>query len=198
MEFSYKEIFGIAAIIFAIINYLPYLIGSLRGKITPHVFTWSLWFLLTSTAFYAQLTNGGGIGSWATGTTALIIFLITLVSLRSGFDYVRPSDWLALAGAIFAIVLWAVTSDPFWSVILICIIHSLCFVPTFRKGYFKPNKESSTAFVLTVIKYGCAVIALAEYSIVTVLFPVTIMTTSSLFVTMLYIRRAKYSKNVAS
>jgi hypothetical protein len=86
MEHLTKEIFGAAAVVLAIVNYLPYLIGSLTGKSTPHVFTWSLWFLLTSVAFFAQFTSGGGIGSWATGITAFIILLIAISSLRSGFD----------------------------------------------------------------------------------------------------------------
>lgn len=189
MEFGLKEIFGIAAVLLAIANYLPYLVGSLTKKITPHIFTWSLWFILTSVAFYAQITSGGGIGALATGTTAFIILLITIVSLRSGFRYVRPFDWFALGGAIASILLWIVTNDPFWSVILISIIHSLCFLPTFRKGYKKPRGESPTAFVLTVLKYGCAIIALGQYSVETVLFPATIMTTSSLFVAMIYYRR---------
>ena len=60
MEYGLKELFGLAAVLFAVANYLPYLIGSLRNTITPHVFTWTLWFLLTSIAFYAQITNGAG------------------------------------------------------------------------------------------------------------------------------------------
>lgn len=189
MDYGLKEIFGIVAILLAIANYLPYLIGSITGKITPHIFTWSLWFILTSVAFYAQITSGGGIGAFATGTTAFIIFLITIVSLRSGFGYVRPFDWFALGGALGSILLWIITNDPFWSVILISIIHSLCFLPTFRKGYKKPRGESPTAFILTILKYSCAIIALAEYSVETVLFPATVMTTSSLFVAMIYYRR---------
>lgn len=189
MEYDIKIIFGVAAVVLAVANYLPYLIGSLTGKITPHIFTWSLWFILTSVAFYAQLTSGGGMGAWATGTTAFIILLITIVSLRSGFGYVRPFDWFALGGAITSIVLWIITSNPLWSVVLVSIIHSLCFLPTFRKGYRKPNDESAAAFVLTVLKYGAAIIALETYSVVTVLFPATIMATSFLFVSMLLYRR---------
>lgn len=189
MEYGIKELFGGAAVILAIVNYMPYVIGSLTGKITPHVFTWSLWFLLTSIAFYAQFTSGAGMGAWATGTTALIIFIITIIALRNGFSYVRLFDWFSLLGALSAIVLWVATKDPFWSVILVSAIHSLCFLPTFRKGYQNPFKESVVAFLLTISKYACAIIALSEYSITTVLFPATVMTTSTLFVSMIMYRR---------
>ncbi len=189
MEYGVKELFGVLAIMLAVINYLPYLIGSIRGTVTPHLFTWSLWFLLTSVAFVAQLTTGGGIGSWATGTTALIILFITISALRYGVSYIRPFDFIALAGAVFSIILWIVTSDPVWSVILVSIIHSICFLPTFRKGWTRPNRESATAFILTIAKYSAAIIAMAEYSITTILFPATIMTTSFLFITMLTYRR---------
>jgi len=191
MEHLTKEIFGAAAVVLAIVNYLPYLIGSLTGKSTPHVFTWSLWFLLTSVAFFAQFTSGGGIGSWATGITAFIILLIAISSLRSGFDYIRPFDWFTLVGALGAILVWIITNDPLWSVILVSIIHSLCFLPTFRKGYARPTRESSSAFILTILKYTCSIIALAEYSVATVLFPATVTTTSLLFVLMLYYRKHK-------
>lgn len=190
MDFDIKLVFGSAAVVLAVANYLPYLVGSLRGSITPHIFTWALWLILTSVAFYAQLTSGGGIGAWATGVTAFIILLITIVSLRSGFGYVRSFDWLALGGAGMSIILWVVTNDPFWSVILISVIHSLCFLPTFRKGYASPHEESAIAFILTILKYGCAIVALGEYAVETVLFPATVMTTSFLFVSMLYYRRS--------
>jgi len=189
LEIGIKELFGLLAVVLAVINYLPYLIGSITGSKKPHLFTWALWFILTSVAFFAQIESGGGIGAWATGTTAFIILLITLVSLRFGFEYVRPFDWFALGGAFFSILLWILTSDPFWSVILISTIHSICFLPTFRKGYSKPQDESATAFMLTIFKYGCAIIALSAYSVETVLFPATVMTTSLLFISMLYYRR---------
>lgn len=191
IELGVKEWFGIASVLFAILNYLPYLIGSLTGKLTPHIFTWSLWFVLTSTAFYAQLISDGGMGAWATGTTAVILFLITLSAARRGFGYVRPFDWVALGSAVFSIVLWVVTNDPFWSVILISVIHSICFLPTFRKGFAMPHQESITAFILTIMKYGSAIIALGSYSVETVLFPATIMTTSFLFITMIEVRRLR-------
>jgi len=190
MEYGVKELFGIAAVVLALINYLPYLFGSLTKKIKPHIFTWSLWFILTSVAFYAQFTSGGGIGAWATGTTAFILLLITLVSLRNGFGYVRPFDWFALGGAVASILLWIITKDPFWSIIIVSIIHSLCFLPTFRKGYTNPQNESATAFIITIFKYGCAIIALNSYSVETVLFPATVMTTSFLFVSMLHWRKS--------
>jgi hypothetical protein len=188
-EVSIKEALGVLAIILAVLNYLPYLFGSLTGRKQPHIFTWSLWLILTSVAFLAQLQSGGGIGAWATGTTAVIIFLITLSALRSGVKDIRLFDWLSLAGALASIPLWLITSDPFWSVILVSIIHSICFLPTFRKGYTNPKSQSSTAFLLTIGKYGCAIAALGSYSVETVLFPATIMTTSSLFVALLYLRR---------
>jgi hypothetical protein len=191
LELSFKEWFGVIAVVLAVLNYLPYLIGSLRGTITPHIFTWALWFILTSVAFFAQLTSGGGIGAWATGTTALILFLIALVSLRSGFGYIRTFDWLALTGAFGSIILWVITSDPFWSVILISVIHSVCFLPTFRKGYITPHRESITAFILTILKYAAAIIAMESYSVETILFPATIMTTSFLFITMVEFRRLR-------
>ena len=186
---DYKVWFGVAAALLAVLNYLPYLIGSIKKTKQPHIFTWSLWFILTSVAFAAQILSGGGSGAWATGITAAIIFLITISALRSGFGYVRLFDWLALAGALIAILIWAITNDPFWSVILVSGIHSLCFLPTFRKGYHDPYHESVLAFVLTILKYGCAIVALNVYMVETVLFPATIMTTSTLFITMILLRR---------
>lgn len=190
LELGVKEWFGIVAVILAIVNYLPYLIGSLTGNIKPHVFTWTVWCVLTSIAFLAQLENGGGIGAWATGTTAIILFLICCAALKNGLTYVRVFDWIALAGAGVAVMLWLVTDNAFWSVILVSLIHSLCFLPTFRSGFQNPAGQSVLAFILTILKYGSAIIAMQAYSVETILFPATIMTTSGIFISMMFIRRS--------
>lgn len=184
-----KLILGILAIAIGIYSYIPYFRDIVSGKTKPHAFTWFVWFLLTSIAFFAQLSDGGGAGSWVTGFTALVSLLVTVIALRVGRQNIVKIDWLFLAGSLFSLVLWFFSKDPTWSMVLITIIDALAFLPTFRKSYTKPDEETLLTYALSAVKFAIGIAALNAFSLTTVLYPVSLVVTNGLFVMMVVIRR---------
>ncbi len=191
-----KEILAVIGVVITFIAYIPYFRDIFAGKTKPHAFTWLIWSILTGIAFFAQLYDGGGIGSVILGITAVISFIIFLIALRVGKKNIVRVNWIFLFGALLALAIWFVTEDPFWSVILITVIDAVAFAPTFRKAYRDPYTETLSTFLLSGIKFIFAIAALEAFTTVTVLYPLSLVFANGLFVVLLVVRRRKIPETV--
>jgi hypothetical protein len=184
-----KIILSVLAACIAIYSYIPYVRNILRGKTKPHIFSWFIWSLLTGIGFFAQLSDHGGPGAWVSGLTAAICFgIFVLAALRRGEKEIAMIDWMCLIGALAALGLWAATDTPLFSVILITIIDALGFMPTFRKTYHKPDSETALTYGLSALKFVFAIAALDNISLITTLYPASLVVMNGLFVIMISIR----------
>lgn len=148
-----------------------------------------MWGVLTAIAFVAQLHDHGGPGSYVTGGTALISFVIVGLAIWNGEKNITLSDKLNLAGAFSALLLWFFTDSPVLAILLISLIDFLGFLPTIRKSYAKPYEETLIHYVLAGLKFVLAIIALDHYTIVTWFYPASLVAANLLFVGMLVVRR---------
>lgn len=189
---DYKILLGYLSILIAVVAYAPYFRGILANKIKPHAFSWLIWSLLVGITFAAQVVKQGGAGSWATGFTSFVCFVIFLLALTKGDRHFVRFDWVSLSAAFLALALWWLTSDPTLSVILITLTDAFGFFPTLRKGYYQPHEDSSTLWALSGLKFALAIIALESYSLVTLLYPgYLFLTNSSYALFLLWRRRCK-------
>jgi len=195
---EYKTILGIIAVIIALAGYVPYFRDIFRGKTKPHAFSWLVWASLTGIAFFGQIFDKGGAGAWVTGFTAVVSFAIFFLALKKGEKNITSSDKWSLFGAGVALVLWYLTSSPMGSVILITLIDALGFYPTFRKSYHKPHEETMLTFFLSGLKFVIAIIALQNYSVVTYLYPASLVLMNFIFVGLLIVRRRQHKKEAIS
>jgi chromate transport protein ChrA len=191
---DYKSILAIVAVGIAFVSYIPYFRDIFTGKTKPHAFSWLVWGILNAIAFAGQIYDKGGAGAWAVGFTAFVMFIIFSLALYMGEKNIKSFDWLCLVGAGVALILWFATSGPLLSVILITVIDALGFFPTVRKSFSKPYEETLTTYILSTIKYLLVVVALHSYTVVTVLFPASLVLMNGLFVVMLVIRRKQTSR----
>ena len=184
-----KEFFALIGVVITFVSYIPYFRDIFTGKTKPHAFTWLIWGTLTGVAFAAQLADEGGVGSIVLGLTAFISLAIFTASLKVGRKNIKRVDWYFLAAAIFSLLLWAITEDPLLSVIIITIIDAVAFAPTFRKAWVDPSTETEITFVLSAVKFIFAIAALQSYSLVTVLYPASLVLANGTFVLMLVYKR---------
>jgi hypothetical protein len=185
----YKEIFGALAVIVGILGFYPYIRDVYKGKTKPHLFSWILWGILETTAFFATLSKGAGPGAWVLGFSALVVWFIAFKALTSGEKNIVLIDWIGFVGAILGITMWIVTKDPFASAIIITITDALAYVPTYRKGYQRPNEETLAEYVASFLKQGLGLVALNSYNLVTVLYPASLVVTNLTFTIMVWMRR---------
>lgn len=190
---NYKTVLAIISIVMTLVGYFYYFRDIFAHKTKPHAFSWLVWGLLTAIAFAAQIHDNGGPGSYVTGLTAAISFIIFALAIRQGEKRITRADKLNLAAALIAIIPWLLTDNPVTSVILISIIDFLGFLPTIRKSYWKPGEETVISYTLAGLKFVLAIIALDHYSLTTWFYPATLVVANLCFVTMLIVRRRQLS-----
>ena len=188
---SYKIFLGSLSIIIAIISYIPYFRNIFRGRTKPHAISWFVWGVLTTIAFVAQVVEKGGAGAWVTGFTAIVCFTIAALAFIKGERQFVLFDWLSLLAAMASLILWWLTKEPLTAVILITITDAFGFLPTFRKGYHKPDEETAITFALSGVKFLISIFALETLTLATWLFPLSLVITNGLFVVLLVVRRVQ-------
>ena len=170
--------------------YFPYIRSIILGKIKPHVFSWVIWGITTFVVFLAQLEDKGGLGAWPIGVSGIITLFVALLSYIKRADIaITTMDWIFFILALSSLPLWYLSSDPLWAVIILTTVDLFGFVPTIRKAYVEPYSESQSFFALFVVRNIVAIMALENYSVTTVLFPVAISIACIFLMTMIASRR---------
>lgn len=194
-----SQLFGLAAVIVGVVSYGPYLWGMYRGRVKPHAFTWFLWGLLTAIAYAAQVSDGAGAGSWITGVSAVICLAISVAAWRqSRLANVVRADWYFFAAALAAIPMWLLTKTPLYSVLLVTAIDAIAYVPTFRKSWVWPDQESITTFALGTLKYLLSIVALPQQTLISSLYPWSLVATNTAFIAMTLFRRYRIKRSAAA
>jgi len=189
-----KTIIALASIAMTIFGYSFYFKDIFAGKTKPHAFSWLVWATLTSIAFFGQLSAGAGPGAWVTATTAVVSFVIFWLALTRGEKDITKSDKIFLGASFFAIIPWLLTKDPLISIILVTVIDFLGFLPTIRKSIKKPYEETLIHYVFAGLKFLLAIIALDNYTLVTWLYPASLVLANWFFIVLLLVQRRKVSK----
>ncbi len=186
----FKEILGLIAVAMTFIAFYPYIRSILRGKTKPHVFSWVIWGLTTFVVFLGQLADGGGAGAWSIGVSGVITMFVAFLAYRNKADtHITKTDWLFFLSALASMPLWLLTSDPMLTVVLLTVIDSFGFAPTFRKSYHHPYDEPVDFYVWMTVRNIVAIAALLSYSVTTVIFPAVTGILGLLYVLMVVVRR---------
>lgn len=186
---DYHAILGTFALIVGIVGYIPYIWDTLKGTTKPHPFTYIIWALIGAITFVAQIVNDAGPGAWAMSIPVVFGIVIAALSIQKGERTLTRRDWLCLAGALVAIVVWRLTNDALYAVLIVTVINTLAFIPTFGKAYWKPDEETASSYALGVLRSGISIPALVAFNAVTLLPLVHHIVINVLFVAMLLIRR---------
>jgi hypothetical protein len=189
MSENTREIIGLVAVLLGILGYLPYLWGIFRGSNRPHAISWLVWSLVSGLGFAAQLSQNAGPGAWAIGIGSALGLLVFSLSIKYGERTITRFDWLCLILAILAILPWLLTGSPLFSVILVVVIDALGFLPTFRKSWVSPHQEHLALYVIAILKLLLSLLALREITIITALYPASLIATNTIFVSMVVWRR---------
>ncbi len=186
----YKEILSAVAIALTLVAFYPYVRGIIQGAIKPHVFSWVIWGTTTFVVFLAQLEAHGGVGAWPIGVSGSItIFIAILAYVKRADVAITKTDWLFFITAMSSLPLWYLTSDPVWAVVVLTVVDLLGFGPTVRKVNANPHSESLPFFALFAARNSIVVMALEDYSVVTVLFPATTAAACVLLMALIAYRR---------
>ena len=183
-------LFSAVAMSLSLFAFGYYVRSILKGYTQAHPFSWTIWGISTCVIFAAQTTAGAGYGAWAIGLSGLAALGIAVLSLRGPRSVgVHSLDIACLIAAMVSLLIWYATNDPLWAVVLITCVDSLGFIPTLRKAYHSPHSEPITFHLLMGLRGLFVVAALEQYSITTLLFPLTVSVFCCLLIAVLLIRR---------
>lgn len=188
---DYKLVIAVVSVALTLIGYSFYFRSIFDGRTKPHAYSWLVWGFLTAIAFAGQISDNAGPGAWVTLVTGLVSFVIFAIAIKQGSNPPTTSDKLSLVGAIAAVGLWFFTSEPLSAIILITIADFLGFVPTIRKSHSKPQEELLIHYAFAGFKFVLAIIALDNYSLVTWLYPASLVAANWLFIPWNLLRRRK-------
>lgn len=186
-----KTLLTIVSLLLALLAYIPYFRDIFRGKTRPHAFTWLVWCVMSTVAFFSQVSDGGGVGTWVLAFTALVNFGIFTLSLYKGETKINTVDWFCLMGAFLGVALFTYNQDPPMSLIIISAVDIIGFIPTVRKSLLNPYQETASTFSITSLKYIFSILALENYTFITVVYPTVVGTMNALFVSLLLVQRTK-------
>lgn len=188
-----KEILGGIAATLAIAQSVPYIIDIFRGTTRPHLYTYLIWSIVTTIAFFGQVAGGGGPGAWTTGAMAALTIFVLLLCFKHGTEDVTTFDLVCLIAALFAIVPWWLTKDPMYSVVLATAIDVLAFFPTIRKSYNDPSSETLISYVSNLLRHPLSILALSVYSVTTVVYPAALFAMNIILVSVIVTRRRSFA-----
>ena len=184
-----KAVLSIIGVIVGFVGFAPYLRDTFRGTTKPHFFSWFIWGILETIAFIAQVHEGAGVGAWVLGASVCISAIIIWKSFCNKDKSITSLDWFCFSGAFAGIILWLLTKNPTGAVIIVAATDAIAFVPTFRKSYNRVNEETLSEYGACIVKHALGILALESYSLATVFYPVSLVVTNTLFVTMVLVRR---------
>lgn len=184
-----KDIIGIIAVVLTFIGYIPYIRDTIKGKTTPHVYTWFIWALVTAIAFALQISDKAGPGAFTTLAAAIVSFIIFGFGMRQGDKDITVADTIFFILSLIALLLWLFAKQPVLSVILVSSIDMLGFIPTIRKSWHKPYEETLISYAANTFRFGLAIFALQRYTLITSLYPITWIFANGSFTLFLLMRR---------
>jgi hypothetical protein len=74
-------------------------------------------------------------------------------------------------------------------VILITLIDIIAYYPTIRKSWHKPHEEALLSYTIGSVKFFLSVVALSNFTIITMLYPVAIILANTALISLCLWRR---------
>lgn len=184
-----KEIIGGVAVFLTFAAYVPYYRDIIKGKTHPHVYSWSLWGLLTILLVALQIKGGAGAATWVTAAAGLLCIGVIILSLRDGKKNITTSDTVVAILGLIAIGFWLIADQPIMSIVLVIVADLLAFIPTIRKSWHKPYSETLSLYVTNALRFFLALAAVETYTFLSASWIIFWATGNAMFAVMLIVRR---------
>jgi hypothetical protein len=186
-------VFAGVSSIMSVLCFLPYLRDIFRGTTKPHSYTWFVWALLQSIVARAMWTSGAGIAIASSVIGAALCGLIFLLSIRHGTKHITAFDTICLIGALGTMAAYLFLHNALLSVVFATLTDLIGTLPTLRKAYLEPHTETASTHLLSSGAGVCALLALATFSITTMLY-VSATTVLDLICGVIVVTRGKVVK----
>lgn len=181
-----------AAAVLTIVSAVPYVRDMLQGTTRPNIVSWGIWCLVQAIFAAAQFSAGASLSIVLPAFEVATVGLIVVLGLAGyGYKKYRPLDFVCLALALGAIVLWQMTKDPAVALWMSVAADVLAAVPTFIKAYRDPKSETLSAYLLVALSAVAAAFASNVADIPNLLWPANIFFGNTLIVCLILLGRRR-------
>lgn len=156
MFFFNTYFFGIAAGVFSIAAFVPYIREIIQGRTRPSGPSWWTWAFVTSIMTASSWFAGA---PWQVLVLPLWLsfsqFAVALLSLKHGHNIWDIWNKISIAGACASVGLWLITGNPLVALTVSIVADILASIPNFRHIWDNPEEESRLGWALG---FGSAVL----------------------------------------
>lgn len=172
---------GLASGILQIIAGVPYFRSILRRETKPNIVSQFLWTVLSTIAIIAQLQSGW---SWSVLILVAVTFnTIVFTSLcLKGYGY-KEYGWIdygCFGAALLALVVWVLTDNALWVLLISIGTSTLASIPTIVKVFKYPDTEDATAWLIMSVACGLSVLSVSDWNLNNLVAPVLLLLESSI------------------
>ncbi len=169
-----QEILGYASGILIAISVIPYVRDIFLLKTKPERMTWFIWSVLLTIAFFAQFSEGGTWSLITTGVDWLGVVIIFILSIKYGMGGTTKLDKLALVGSGIGLLIWYLTNEPLFALLIVLLIDFSAGMLTIIKTYKEPATETLSAYLICGTGRLLGVLSVGEINFSLIIFPLWI------------------------
>ncbi|SRR6266404_2447323 len=170
---------------------VPYLYEIFKKGVRPNRASWLIWFILGLIAFFSQQAKGASNSLFMTGAEIIATFCIFTTSIFKGEGGFNSFDIFALLGAGAGLLLWAVFHQPLLALLAVVFIEVMALLPTLKKSYLDPARESKLAFIFSGTGSLITCFAVGQWNFALLLYPVYLVFANYLIVLVSFLGQKK-------
>lgn len=154
-------LFASISIFLYYLGFIPYIYHVFHGRVVPHPFSWTIWFIFSVTNLFIIIETTGIHASFY---SLLARTVALLIGLFCGWWFIKKIsitwfDYLSIILALFVIIF-----VNFYglkeAVIAMVIIDMIVLLPTLKKIWIEPRTEDAVAWFSTSLSQGCLLMSL--------------------------------------
>lgn len=185
-------IFGYISALLSILMVFPYIWDTLRKETKPERASWFIWLVLGSISFFSQMAKGATDSLWLTAGQTIAVVIVFLLSIKYGVGGFTKRDIRALIGAGFGLILWYLTQEALFALIIVILIDAIGVSLTAIKSYAEPETETLSTWFLSGTSGIFGMLAVGSFDLILLLYPLYIVLANYIIVgTIIFGRRQK-------
>jgi hypothetical protein len=189
---------GILAAAVGILDALPYIRDTLRGRTRPHRGTWLIWGVLAVVAFFSQYADGARWSLVMAATQAVLIGIIFVISIGRGEGGVSAVDLTLIAIAGAGVAGWLLIDEPAVATAFVVVADLIGVAMMVPKTYRDPASETLSTFALASLSGMLATGAVAELDATLLLYPLYFTLANGGIALLIVVRRRALAASPAS
>jgi hypothetical protein len=164
-------ILGVLGGLVGVVDAVPYVRDTVRGRTRPHRGTWLIWGVLAVVASVSQRADGASWSLLLTASQALLTGLIFFLAIRRGEGGLAAFDLAMIAIAGGGIVGWMLAGEPIVAVVCVIVADLSAVAMMMPKTYRDPHSETLAMYVLASVAGALAVGAVGGLDVSLLLYP---------------------------